>query len=213
MLWCEQTLQASLGILNRGKVQFHFNLTHSILPHREDSCVEMLIVQTTGTWLSARDQQLVFTNAGDWLMAETPSDCCDWLQSVHLSHWLSRRQAGSFNFQVISLRGCVILWYFYHSDPICMMQRDDTVQTDGVAKFLLQRVFNNYSSGHKWNSFTQSSNTLTTYNDLCPESDDSIKDFSVIVTNICFHMEKQDWMMGSLCQSSAPVLDQTSWLV
>lgn len=76
------------------KVQFHFNLTHLIL---EDSCVEMLIVQTTGTWLSARDQQLV---------------CCDWLQSAHLSHWLSRRQAGSFNFQVISLRGCVILSYF-----------------------------------------------------------------------------------------------------
>lgn len=46
MLWCEQTLQASLGILNREKVQFHFNLTHLIL---EDSCVEMLIVQTTGT--------------------------------------------------------------------------------------------------------------------------------------------------------------------
>lgn len=102
---------------------------------------------------------------------------------------------------------------FYHSDPICMMQRDDTVQTDGVAKFLLQRVFNNYSSGHTWNSFTQSSNTLTTYNDLCPESDDSIKDFSVIVTNICFHMENQDWMMTSVSQSSAPVLDQTSWLV
>lgn len=175
--------------------KYHFNLTHLIL---EDSCVEMLIVQTTGTWLSARDQQLV---------------CCDWLQSAHLSHWLSRRQAGSFNFQVISLRGCVILWYFYHSDPICMMQRDDTVQTDGVAKFLLQRVFNNYSSGHKWNSFTQSSNTLTTYNDLCPESDDSIEDFGVIVTNICFHMENQDWMMTSVSQSSAPVLDQTSWLV
>lgn len=73
-----------------------------------------------------------------------------------------------------------------------MMQRDDTLQTDGVAKLLLQRVFNNYSSGHKWNSLTQSSNTLTPYNDLCPESDDSTEDFSVIVTDICFHMESQD---------------------
>lgn len=134
-------------------------------------------------------------------MTETPSDCCDWLQTAHLSHWLSRRQAGSFNFQVISLRGCVILSYFYHTDPICMMQRDDTVQTDGVAKFLLQRVFNNYSSGHKWNTFIQSSNTLTAYNDLCPECED----LCVIVTSFCSHVEKQDWMMTSLSQSSGRV--------
>lgn len=90
------------------------------------------------------------------------------LKTTHLSHWLSCWQARSSNFQVFSLQSCIMLLKFYHCDQICMMQCNDMVQTEGFEKYVLQSFLKNYSSGHKWNRFTQCSRVLTTSYDLCP---------------------------------------------